>query len=273
MNEETENKEAAPYDAIVIGAGICGIVFLKYAHEKKLNCLVLDKQSDVGGLWNQLPAWQDIQNRKTDFAINDVPLNGVRQPAVHEHICAWIDKYQLSPFIKLQTEVNSVSWKEDHWEVYTSEKIYKTRYVIAASGVQNESWIPDVNRQNSSITELHSSAIQKPEELAYKRVTVVGGGASGWDLLDMALGQGAKDIHWVYRNTRWFLPSTRSKQDNPMNDLRVMARAQVLKKDTQGVSAFLRKILKKSIAISNCRILNPMRNLTWTSIKLFRAGL
>ncbi|MDZ7846338.1 MAG: hypothetical protein U5L96_06030 [Owenweeksia sp.] len=80
MNEKSTSQEAKPYDAIVIDAGICGMIFLKYAREKKLNCLVLDKQSDVGGLWNQLPSWQDIQNRKIDFAINDVPLNGVRQP-------------------------------------------------------------------------------------------------------------------------------------------------------------------------------------------------
>lgn len=257
MSEQTASKDAVPYDAIVIGAGICGIIFLKYAQEKGLNCLVLEKQSDVGGLWNQLPTWQDIQNRKNDFAINDVPLNGVRQPAVHEHIRTWVDKYQLSPFIRLQTKVNSVSWHEDHWLVDTDENVFKTRYVIAASGVQNKAWIPEINRQNSAITELHSSAIHKPEELAQKRVTVVGGGASGWDLLDMALEQGAEKIRWVYRNTRWFSPSTRSKQDNPMNDLRVMSRAQVLKKDTRGVSAFIRKILKKKYSYFELEAIEP----------------
>lgn len=82
MREGTLPANTAPYDAIVIGAGISGIIFLKYAREQGLRCLALEKEDAVGGLWNWLPAWQDIQNRKQDFAINDVPLEGVKQPEV-----------------------------------------------------------------------------------------------------------------------------------------------------------------------------------------------
>lgn len=38
------------FDIIIIGAGFSGIVFLKYAKDYNFNCLVLEKQDDVGGL-------------------------------------------------------------------------------------------------------------------------------------------------------------------------------------------------------------------------------
>jgi cation diffusion facilitator CzcD-associated flavoprotein CzcO len=59
---------------------------------------------------------------------------------------------------------------------------------------------------------MHSSGLRRPEDLADQRVTVGGGGASAWNLLDLAIENGAKDIHWVYRSIRWFWPTSRTKQ-------------------------------------------------------------
>lgn len=245
-----------PYDAIIIGAGLCGIIFLKYAREKGLQCLVLDKQSDAGGLWNWLPSWQDIQNRKNDFAINNVPLNGVKQPDVHEHIHTWIRKYDLASYIRLQCEVTSVTWEKGQWQVQTNKGVLNAYYVIAATGAQNIPRIPEVSRSDSNITEMHSSAVQQPEDLANKRVTIVGGGASAWDLLDLSIEQGAKSIHWVYRNTRWFLPSTQSKHANKLNDLRMLSRAQAIKSPEE-VSEFVQKILKKKYEYYQIKDIQP----------------
>ena len=67
--------EPEPYDAIIIGTGLCGIIFLAYARERGLRCIALEKQNDVGGLWNRLPSWQDLQNRRQDIALDGVPLH------------------------------------------------------------------------------------------------------------------------------------------------------------------------------------------------------
>ena len=50
--------DEAPYDLIVIGAGIGGVIALHYARRAGLRTRVLERQSVVGGLWAQLPAWQ-----------------------------------------------------------------------------------------------------------------------------------------------------------------------------------------------------------------------
>ncbi|MEJ2598048.1 MAG: NAD(P)-binding domain-containing protein [Anaerolineales bacterium] len=244
MSKKPAYANAEPYEAIIIGAGICGIIFLKYAREQGLRCLALEKQDAVGGLWNWIPAWQDIQIRKKDFAINDVPLDGVKQPDVLQHLRQWVQKYNLAAFIKLQHEVTSVSWMGEEWQVQTNQATFRANYLIAASGVQNEPWIPDIERSHPDVIERHSSNLLRPEELADQSVTVVGGGASAWDLLDLAIENGAKDIHWVYRNIRWFIPTHKTKQTVWPN-LRELSLAQTVMGSMGPVNSFFRRRLKK----------------------------
>ena len=54
-------KKDAPLDILIIGGGIGGIISLYYARKSGLNALLLEKQGAIGGLWAQLPSWQDIQ--------------------------------------------------------------------------------------------------------------------------------------------------------------------------------------------------------------------
>lgn len=243
MHEENTPTSTEPYDVIVIGAGISGIIFLKYAREQGLRCLALEKQDEIGGLWSWLPAWQDIQNRKEDFSIEDVSLDGVHQPDVLQYIRAWVKEYDLASFIRLQCEVTSVVRDDEVWQVLTNQGTFHARYIVAASGVQNEPWIPDVERSQSDIVELHSSALRHLEDLAGQRVAVVGGGTSAWDMLDQSIENGAKDIHWVYRSLRWFFPTSRAKQTSWPN-LRELAVVQSVLRSTDSVSAFLRWQLK-----------------------------
>lgn len=244
------------HDVIVVGAGICGVVFLKYARERGLDCVVLEKQDHVGGLWSWLPAWQDIQNRRQDFAINGVPLEGVEQPDIRRHVQQWVEHYHLAPFIELGCEVTSVSRDDGLWNVQTSRGALQAKHLVAASGVQNEPWIPEIERSESAVVETHSARLHQPEELRGKRVTVVGGGASGWDLLDLAIENDAEEIHWVYRSMRWFMPTTKTKQ-NSWPNLRELGIVQTFKRSTAGVTRFLRWLLRKRFDAFELEALEP----------------
>lgn len=236
--------KAEVFDAIVIGAGIAGVIFLKYASERGLQCLALEKQDEIGGLWTWLPAWQDIQNRKEDFAINDVPLAGVKQADVLQFVRAWVQTYDLAPLIRLQHEVISVSWKDQRWSVQTDRGTFAANYLIVATGVQNEPWIPQVERSDADINERHSSNLHQPGILANQRVTVVGGGTSAWDLLDLAIEHQASEIHWVHRSNRWCLPTSKTKQSAWPN-LRELSIVQTLARSTGAVNRFLRWLLRR----------------------------
>jgi hypothetical protein len=260
MNEQDENTTKKKYDAIIIGAGICGIIFLKYAREQGLNCVVLEKQEAVGGLWNQIPAWQDIQNRKADFAINDIPLGGVKQADVLHMVNELVRKYHLGSFLRFQHEVISAVRMNERWEVETKQGNFYADYLIAASGVQNEPRMPEVERSASSVDEFHSSHLFHPEKLKDQRVTVVGGGASGWDLIDQSIIHGAKEIHWIYRGIRWFWPTKRSKQTLWPN-LRELAVVQTVTSSTDAVNAFFRWILKNVFKLFHLQEIAPREPL------------
>jgi len=227
------------YDTVVIGAGLCGIIFLAYARDNGLRCIVLEKQNDIGGLWYRLPPWQDLQNRRQDFA-----LDGLDQPAVHRYAREWVRRFALDPYIRLGCEVTDVSRIDEAWTVSTkSGEALRANHLVVASGVQNEPWIPEVERSDSEILENHSCDLRRPESLSDQRVTVVGGGASSQDLLDLAIKHRAKDIRWVYRNEiKWFLPTKREKQ-RAWPNLRELGVGQCVH-GTKGATLLMRLLLK-----------------------------
>ncbi|MGD8690034.1 MAG: NAD(P)/FAD-dependent oxidoreductase [Gammaproteobacteria bacterium] len=241
---ETEPNDPEPYDAIVVGAGLCGIIFMAYARKRGLRCVALEKQGDVGGLWKRLPAWQDIQNKRQDIALNGVPLDGVDQPAMHRYARQWVHRFGLEPHIRLNCEVTAAAWTDGGWTVRTKAgEVLRSQFLIVASGVQNEPWLPDVERSESRIQETHSFELQQPETLAGQRVAVVGGGTSSQDLLELAIEHGAKEVHWIYRRqVKWFLP-TRSAKQRAWPNLRELGLGQSLH-GTSFATTLMRQFLK-----------------------------
>jgi cation diffusion facilitator CzcD-associated flavoprotein CzcO len=214
----------------------------------------------VGGIWKSLPAWQDIQNRKADFAINDVPLHGVKQPDVLQYVREWVERYDLASSIRVQHEVTSVVWQDNEWRVQTSRGGFRARFLIVASGAQNRPFIPDVRRSDSKILEFHSSSLRRPQDLADRRVVVVGGGTSAWDLLDLALENDARAVDWVYRSTKWCMPTTQSKQTFWPN-LREMAVVQEVTGSTEATSAFLRWLTRQFYERNHVTEIEPAERL------------
>ena len=249
-------SDPALVDVAVVGAGICGVIFARYATTAGLDTRVVEKQDDVGGLWNRLPAWQDIQNRVEDFAVNGIRLDGVRQPHVQRYVRRWVDRFDLEPYIDLGTEVLSAAWTGDSWHLETSRGALKARHLIAATGVQNDPWVPPVDRIDAEVEEFHSSRLADPEDLAGRIVTVVGGGASSWDLLDLAIEQGASEVHWIHRSLRWFLP-TRTRKQEMWPNLRELSLIQSLTGSSSQLSRFLGRLLRQEYETFDLDAIEP----------------
>lgn len=215
-------------DLVIVGGGIGGLICLKYARDARLAAILLEREQRVGGLWRDLPAWQDIQFRKEDWTLGDLPLAGEDQASILANIESWVDRFDLAPRIRLGEPVRDARQVDTGWRVTTDEAAYEAPWLIAATGAHNRPVVPDVDRVASTITELHSSELREPETLTDRRVTVVGGGASAYDLLDLAVANGARSIAWVYRSTRWMRPTRRPKYFG--TDMRLLARLQMLGK-------------------------------------------
>lgn len=212
-------------DLIIIGGGIGGVISLYYAKKAGLKVLLLEKQGVAGGLWAQLPAWQDIQINPLDWTLGDIPISGACQPSIADNIQAWIEKFDLSSLMRFDTPVIHAKETEGGWQVETPRQIYFSRYVVCATGGHNDAFVPSPERSHPSVIEFHSSALRNPVALAGKDVVVVGGGASAYDLLDLCFEHQAGRVVWVYRSLKWMVPTRKSKQ--LAGDLRGLARQQM----------------------------------------------
>ena len=198
-------------DLAIVGGGVAGVIHLHYARQAGLHVLLFEKQSGVGGLWRQLPAWQDIQINPADWTLGDLPLAGPQQPHILANIQAWVERFDLADGIRLDSPVSGARPTGACWELDTPQGTVRARHLVAATGGHNTPAIPDVHRRESAVRELHSSALRDPAELTGREVLVVGGGASAFDLLDLCLEHRARRIVWAYRGLRWFTPTGKPK--------------------------------------------------------------
>lgn len=205
------NATAQPLDLIIIGGGIAGLIHLHYARRSGLDALLLEREPAVGGLWRELPAWQDIQIRAVDWTVGDLPIDGPMQPQVLANIEAWVTRFGLSDGIRLGCAVQQARHDGRVWVLETPQGRLLARHLVAATGAHNRAWVPAVARRDGSVAELHSSALRDPARLDGARVLVVGGGASALDLLDQCLLHPAAHIAWTYRHVRWFTPTHKPK--------------------------------------------------------------
>ena len=200
-----------PLDVAIVGGGIAGLIHLHYARLAGLHARLLERAPAVGGLWRELPAWQDIQICPVDWTVGDMPIEGPMQSQVLANIESWVSRFNLGHDIRLGCPVEKAHHDGQAWELRTPEGALRARHLVAATGAHNRPWIPPVARRDGSVAELHSSTLRQPQELKGTRALVVGGGASALDLLDQCLLQGAAHITWAYRHLRWFTPTSKPK--------------------------------------------------------------
>ena len=248
-------KVAEPVDVLIVGGGIGGVICLKYAVDAGLEAMLLEGGPRVGGLWRDLPSWQDIQFRKEDWTLGDLPMAGEDQSNVLRNIEAWVERFDLAPRIRLGARVRRAWPHGDGWRASTDTATYEARWLIAATGAHNRPVVPDVERVRSTVAERHSSELEDPELLRGRRVTVVGGGASAYDLLDLAVTHGASRVSWIYRSAKWMRPTRRPKYYG--TDMRVMARAQLLGRSVEDLNREINEDLRRRYAKAGIEEIMP----------------
>lgn len=215
-----------PLDLVIIGGGIGGVISLYYARQAGLNALLLEKADVIGGLWAQLPAWQDVQLHPVDWTLGDLPIGGPEAASIAANIRAWVDRFGLAPCIRLRTPVTCARETVGGWEITTPGQTFRAKHLIAATGGHNRAIVPAVERApDAGVQTFHSSALADPSLLNGKAVVVVGGGASAFDLLDLCFEHGAHHVAWVYRSVKWMMPTRKPK--HIAGDIRELARQQM----------------------------------------------
>jgi hypothetical protein len=235
------------FDVVIVGGGLAGVVALAYARRAGLEAIVLERQGRVGGLWRDLPAWQDIQISAADWTLGDLPLQGATQPHILANIEAWVERFGLADGIRLNAPVQLAREDESGWVLSTPQGVVHARHLVAATGAHNTPLIPPLSRAASTVREFHSSALRDPRVLTGRDVLVVGGGASAFDLLELCFQHGARRVVWAFRGTRWFMPTRKPKHiaGSVRGFARLQASGMAVEQQSAAIGADLRSRYEK----------------------------
>ncbi len=193
-----QTDEVERYDAIIIGAGVCGLYQLYCLRRLGLSARVFEDGGGVGGTWywNRYPGARfDSESYTYAYSFSQELLQEwdwkelfSGQPENERYFNYVADKFDLRRDIQLNAHVTSAVYDEEEnfWEVQTEDgHRARAQYLITAVGILSAHYLPDFEGVESFKGEwVHTS--RWPEEgmdLAGKRVGVIGTGATAVQLI------------------------------------------------------------------------------------------
>ena len=216
MASLTNNKI---YDVLIIGGGWSGLLMCKYALEQGLEPIVLEKRSNIGGIWNFSPDARVVTVQEstcttsspslTEMSDFPIPMEMGDFPhhtAVAHYLGMYATHFNLWERIVFNVSVEQVEKRGEHWEITASDSVYRSRNVSVCSGV-----IGELNRdiETSVLTGytgrvVHGGEIKMfQEEYRDKTIVVIGGGETAADILDEWSSR-VKQVFWSLSNGQHF---------------------------------------------------------------------
>ncbi|BBZ44670.1 flavin-containing monooxygenase [Mycobacterium parmense] len=204
------------HHTLIIGAGFAGIgAAIKLDRAGMTDYLLLEAGDGVGGTWhwNTYPGIAvDIPSFSYQFSFEQSPrwsrtyAPGRELKAYAEHC---VDKYGLRSRIRLGTKVISAEFDDERavWRVRTDRHGELTaRFVISACGVLTVPNLPDIDGVDSfgGIT-MHTARWDHSQDLAGKRVAIVGTGASAVQVIP-EIAPIVKQLTVFQRTPIWCFP-------------------------------------------------------------------
>lgn len=207
---------------LLIGAGPSGLAVGKALAEAGLGFVHVEATDHVGGNWAHgvYETAHIISSRKTtqlpDFPMPDDYPDFPSAAQMRRYFERYAERFGLAERVRFRTRVERVEpvgdGGRDGWRVWFSGQAEPERFrgVVVCNGHHwDKSW-PAWARQHAAHGAgflLHSKDFKRPDELAGRRVLVVGGGNSGVDLISEAARVGAS-ADWSLRRGYWFMPKS-----------------------------------------------------------------
>jgi 4-hydroxyacetophenone monooxygenase len=209
----------AGFHAIVIGAGISGLVMAFRLQRAGVPFTVLERGNDVGGVWrdNRYPgAGVDTANEMYSFSFfpNNWSMYYSKRDEMLEYFGAFADELNLRPSIRFGIEVVALDWDEpaQRWNVRCrnadgAEQTLTANVVVSAMGIFAEPKMPEIEGLDSfEGTIFHSARWPLDLDVTGKRVAVVGTGASAMQIVP-SIADKVAELHVFQRTPPWITPS------------------------------------------------------------------
>lgn len=187
-------------ETLVVGAGQAGVAMSEHLSNAGISHVVLERSRIAerwrSGRWDSLvangPAWHD---RFPNMEFSDIdPEAFVPKEKVADYFVAYAEMIKAP--IRCGVEVKEVKKIEGGtgFRVETSEGVIEATNIVAATGPFHKPVIPAVVPDSSGVTQIHSNAYFRPDQLAEGTVLVVGAGSSGAQIADELLDSG-KEVY------------------------------------------------------------------------------
>ena len=212
--------DRAAFPVLVIGCGQSGLLAGIRLTEAGIPFTIVEKNAGVGGTWweNSYPgARVDVGNHFYCYSFE--PSDHwteyfARQPELQRYFQSVIDKHDISPHVRWETEVLGATWDEDSatWSVRTrsldgTEEVLEARAVISAVGQLNRPNVPEIDGADTfSGPAFHSARWDHDVDLADKRVAMIGAGASGFQIAPTIAPEVAQ-LTVFQRTAQWMFPN------------------------------------------------------------------
>lgn len=213
----------AKLSAIVIGAGIAGMLASVRLSEAGIDHIVLEKNQGVGGSWyeNTYPgAGVDTPSYLYSYSFFDHnwSTHFGKRDEVQAYLEDFAQEYELARNIRFGVEVTRTEYDSDRqtWTAHTVDALgrqesIEANILISAVGVLNRPKVPDLPGLDSfSGTLFHSAEWPDGIDLTGKKVAIVGAGASAMqigpavvdDVSSLTIYQ--RSPQWIASNSDYF---------------------------------------------------------------------
>ena len=214
-------------DVCIIGAGWSGLYACKYALENGLNPIVLERRSDIGGVWNYsddpetttvmkstISSSSRIVTEASDFFMDEKVGHFMHHEDIVSYLRDYIEKFELQKYLHFNCDVKTTNKVDEQWNVeYVQDG--KTKQVTAdklavCAGLHNKKKTIGQPVSNFTGTVIHAGdlkAINPGDFSADDRVLVYGGGETSSDIVDLMVKTPAK-VTWAIRGGQHFLRKT-----------------------------------------------------------------
>lgn len=208
------------YEAIVIGAGMCGVYQLYRLRELGMDVLLLEAGDEPGGTWywNRYPGARfDSESYTYAYSFSEELLGEwdwterfAAQAEIFGYINHVVDKFGLRTRMRFGATVQAARWDEGRqiWVVELADgQRFETSLLLTAVGVLSIPCLPRLEGLEAFRGPCFHSARwpDPPIDLTGKRVAVIGTGSTGVQIISEI----AKDVDRLFvfqRHPNWGAP-------------------------------------------------------------------
>ena len=199
-------------DVIIIGAGIAGITSAYYLQKKfpSIKFKIIESRSSPGGTWDQMQfpgvrADNDMYTYGYSFNPWKGPIIGSGAD-IKKYLNQVTEKYNIKKHILFDTEVISLTWKNNQWTTKTKAKKFTSQFVICCTGSRDRKkpHLPKFKHESKYKGQIVHTQAWGNTDCKNKNVTIVGSGCTAITMAPSIIKE-AKKVTLVQRSPAWII--------------------------------------------------------------------